>query len=178
MVSVTIVWFGGQMTPSEAAAPLQSGPDPLLELLLLLLELPLLELLLELPLLELPLELLLPDSVSATTTRESSVATATSAPAPTSAYMSFDINLSSTIAPAASDGMFQFEAAPFPAIGYMWVKVSHRWPNQNVTKFAFAHALRDITPSQSGYSMWAVEQGCECTIRSYVIEGRRVHGHS
>jgi hypothetical protein len=78
MLSATIVWFGGQMTPSDAAAPVQSGPYPLLELLLL----------------ELLLELLLPDSVSATTTREPSEATATSAPAPRSAYMSFDINLS------------------------------------------------------------------------------------
>jgi hypothetical protein len=84
MLSVTIAWFGGQMTPSDAAAPLQSGPYPLLELLLLELLLP-----------ELLLELLLPDSVSATTTREPSEATATSAPAPRSAYMSFDINLSS-----------------------------------------------------------------------------------
>jgi len=80
MLSVTIVWFGGQMTPSDAAAPLQSGPYPLLELLLL----------------ELLLELLLPDSVSATTTREPSEATtATSALAPRSAYTSFDIYLSS-----------------------------------------------------------------------------------
>jgi hypothetical protein len=79
IVSDTIVWFGGHMTPSEAAAPLQSGPDPLLELLLL----------------ELLLELLLPDSVSATTTREPSEATATSALAPRSAYTSFDIILSS-----------------------------------------------------------------------------------
>src|SRR5258708_35756761 len=81
MLSATIVWFGGQMTPSDAAAPLQSGPYPLLELLLL----------------ELLLELLLPDSVSATTTREpSEAATATSAPAPRSAYASFDMNLSSS----------------------------------------------------------------------------------
>jgi hypothetical protein len=79
IVSDTIVWFGGHMTPSDAAAPLQSGPDPLPELLLL----------------ELLLELLLPDSVSATTTREPSDATATSAPAPRSAYTSFDIILSS-----------------------------------------------------------------------------------
>src|SRR6266404_562415 len=79
MLSVTIVWFGGQMTPSDAAAPLQSGPYPLLELLLLEL-----------------LEPLLPDRVSATTTREPSEATtATSAPAPRSAYTSLDINLSS-----------------------------------------------------------------------------------
>jgi hypothetical protein len=79
MLSATIVWFGGQITPSDAAAPLQSGPYPLLELLLLEL-----------------LEPLLPDSVSATTTREPSEATtATSAPAPRSAYVSFDINLSS-----------------------------------------------------------------------------------
>jgi hypothetical protein len=81
MLSVTIVWFGGQMTPRDAAAPLQSGPDPLLEPLLL----------------ELLLELLLSDSVSATTTRELSEATATSAPAPRSAYTSFDINLSSRV---------------------------------------------------------------------------------
>src|SRR5882762_11006264 len=80
MLSVTIVWLGGQMTPSDAAAPVQSGPYPLLELLLL----------------ELLLELLLPDSVSATTTREPSEATtATSALAPRSAYTSFDINVSS-----------------------------------------------------------------------------------
>jgi hypothetical protein len=82
IVSDTIVWFGGHMTPSDAAAPLQSGPDPLPELLLE-------------PLLELLLELLLPDNVSATTTREPSDATATSAPAPRSAYTSFDIILSS-----------------------------------------------------------------------------------
>jgi hypothetical protein len=104
MVSATIVWFGGQITPSDAAAPLQSGPDPLLELLeLLLLELPL-------------LELSVLDMVSATTTREPSDATATSALAPRSAYTSFDINLSSRFCRAAGDGAFQFEAAPFVAI--------------------------------------------------------------
>jgi hypothetical protein len=80
------------MTPSDAAAPLQSGPDPPPELLLLEL---LLELLPELLLPELLLELLLPGNVSATTTREPSDATATSAPAPRSAYTSFDIILSS-----------------------------------------------------------------------------------
>jgi len=85
------------MTPSPAAAPLQSGPDPLLELVLELL-------------LEVLLELLLSDSVSATTNREPSEATATSAPAPRSAYMSFDIYLLLTMLPAAGDGTFQFEA--------------------------------------------------------------------
>ncbi|HWW80070.1 MAG TPA: hypothetical protein VNY82_10775 [Steroidobacteraceae bacterium] len=107
MLSVTIVWFGGQMTPSDAAAPLQSGPDPLLELPLL-----------ELPL-ELLLELLLPDRVSATTTRELSEATATSAPAPRSAYTSFDIDLSSRFRRPQETARFQFEAAPFAAIDYM-----------------------------------------------------------
>jgi hypothetical protein len=87
MVSATIVWFGGQMTPAEAAAPVQSGPYPLLELLVELL-------LLELLLLELLLELSLPDRVSATTTLGPSAATATSALAPRSAYTSFDIDLS------------------------------------------------------------------------------------
>jgi hypothetical protein len=120
MVSATIVWFGGQITPSDAAAPLQSGPDPLLELLELLL---LLLLLLELP----PLELSVLDMVSATTTREPSDATATSALALRSAYTSFDINLSSRVCRATSDGAFQFEAAPFAAIGTLWVKLSHWW---------------------------------------------------
>ena len=59
------------------------------------------------------------------------------------------------ILPSASDGTFQFEAAPFTAIGYMWVKTSHWWPNQNVTKVAFASALCDITPSRRGYSLRA-----------------------
>jgi hypothetical protein len=104
MLSATIVWFGGQMTPSDAAAPLQSGPDPLPELLLL-------ELLL--------VELLLPDSVSATTTREPSEATATSAPAPRSAYTSFDISLSSRFRRPQATARFNFEAAPFATIGYM-----------------------------------------------------------
>src|ERR1700732_3197002 len=93
IVSDTIVWFGGQMTPSDAAAPLQSGPDPLLEL---------------------PL----PDRVSATTTRELSEATATSAPAPRSAYTSFDIDLSSRFRRPQETARFQFEAAPFAAIDY------------------------------------------------------------
>jgi len=70
------------MTPLDAAAPLQSGPYPLLELLL------------ELLLLELLLESALPDTVSATTTLEPSDAMATSALAPRTAYTSFDIDLS------------------------------------------------------------------------------------
>ena len=92
------------MTPSPAAAPLQSGPDPLLELVLELL-------------LEVLLELLLSDSVSATTNREPSEATATSAPAPRRAYMSFDINLSSRFCRPPGDARLNFEPTPFPAIG-------------------------------------------------------------
>jgi hypothetical protein len=49
------------------------------------------------------------------------------------------------ILPAASDRSFQFEAAPLTAIGYLWVNTFHWWPNQNVTKVAFACALCDIT---------------------------------
>src|SRR6266853_1458478 len=99
MVSGTIVWSGGQMT-CDAFAPLQPGPDPLLELLL-----------------ELPLELLLPDSVSATTNRESSEATATSAPAPRSAYMSFDINLSSRFCRPQADARLNLKRRHFRRSG-------------------------------------------------------------
>src|SRR6185312_7462094 len=99
-VTATIVWFGGQITPSDAAAPLQSGPYPLLELLLL-------ELLL--------LEPVSPKVVSATTTREPSDATATSAPAPRSAYVSFRISLSSQFS-GRKRRHVQSGGAPFPAI--------------------------------------------------------------
>src|SRR5689334_2254590 len=92
MVSATIVWFGGQMTPAEAAAPLQSGPYPLLELLLL----------------ELLLELSLLDRVSATTTLEPSDAIATSALVPRSAYTSFDIDLSFLCWVTAGGGSLRF----------------------------------------------------------------------
>ena len=138
MVTGTILWSGGQRAAREAFAPLQSGPDPLLELLLL----ELLLLLLELLLLELPLELLLPDSVSATTNRESSEATAVSAPAPRSAYMSFDIILSSRFCRPQADARLNLKRRPFPAIGSIWVKRSHWQPNQNVTQVAFASALQ------------------------------------
>jgi hypothetical protein len=121
MVSATIVWFGGQMTPSDAAAPLQSGPYPLLELLLPL---------------ELLLEPLVPDIVSATTTREPSEATATNAPAPRSAYTSFDIDLSSGILrPQATAGSFRSAAI----CGYCrpWVNMPHVWSRGSVTRVAF-----------------------------------------
>src|SRR6266853_46329 len=100
MVSATIVWSGGQMTPSPAAAPLQSGPDPLLELLL-----------------ELLLEVLLPVSVSATTNREPREATATSAPVPRSAYMSFDINLSSRFCRPQADARLNLKRRHFRRSG-------------------------------------------------------------
>jgi hypothetical protein len=97
------------MTPSDAAAPLQSGPDPLLELLLL--ELLLLELLL--------LELLLPpDVVSATTTPGPSDATAASAPAPRSAYTSLDITFPHGL-PATSGGMFRCSGGISDDLPYM-----------------------------------------------------------
>jgi len=130
MVSATIVWFGGQMTPAEAAAPVQSGPYPLLELLLL-----------ELLLLELLLELSLLDRVSATTTLGPSAATATSALAPRSAYTSFDIDLSFLFADRGPAAHFNFEAAPFPTISHQWVKMSHERRERDVTGFSFAKDL-------------------------------------
>jgi hypothetical protein len=98
------------MTPSDAAAPQQFGPDPLLEQLLL-------ELLLELLPLQLLLELVLPESVSATTNREASEATATSAPAPRSAYMSFDINVSSRFCRPQADARLNLKRCHFRRSG-------------------------------------------------------------
>ena len=107
------------MTPSDAAAPLQSGPYPLLELLVPL---------------ELLLDPLVPDIVSATTSREPSDATATNAPAPRSAYTSFDIDLS--FRPQATAGSFRSGAIS----GYHrpWVKLPHMWSERSVTRVAFA----------------------------------------
>ena len=51
----------------------------------------------------------------------------------------------------------------------MWVKTSHWWPNQNVTKVAFASAVCDITPSRSAL-LWLRPRPCArylaTTIRS------------
>src|ERR1700756_1021046 len=88
MVSFTILWSGGQMTRTDAAAPPHMSPPlELLVLELLVLELLLLELLVPEP--------LLLNSVPASMTREPSDATAASVPAPSSAYASFDIGFPS-----------------------------------------------------------------------------------
>jgi hypothetical protein len=142
MVSATIVWLGGQMTPVDAAAPVQSRPYPLLELLPLELLLP-----------EVLLELVLPDIVSATTTREPSEARATSALAPRTAYTSFDIDLSLRFCPLQTPARFKFEAAPFATIRHIWVKMTHWRVTRNVTTFTSGvHVVRHNTLA-NGYGV-------------------------